>query len=65
MNTHRYRAHSSGMSTPEQRTIAPDPAGCRRMSSTKRSTASMPSLRPNGPQNTTSEVSAWDSSEVT
>ncbi len=50
---------------PEQRTIVPDPAGCRRMSSTNRSTASMPSLRPSGPQKTTSEVSAWDSSEVT
>ena len=65
VKTHWYRAHSSGMSTAEQRTIVPVPAGCRRMSSTNRSTASIPSLRPNGPQKTTSEVRAWESSAVT
>lgn len=65
VKTHWYRAHSSGMSTAEQRTIVPVPAGWRRMSSTNRSTASIPSLRPNGPQKTTSEVSAWESSAVT
>ena len=51
--------------TAEQRTIAPAPAGWRRMSSTNRSTASIPSLRPNGPQKITSEVRAWESSPVT
>ncbi|KOT65601.1 hypothetical protein ADK43_02870 [Streptomyces rimosus subsp. rimosus] len=53
------------MSTAEQRTIVPAPAGWRRSSSTNRSTASIPSLRPSGPWKTTSEVSAWASSVVT
>lgn len=65
VKTHWYRAHSSGMSTAEQRTIVPVPAGWRRMSSTNRSTAAIPSLRPNGPQKTTSEVRAWESRAVT
>lgn len=65
VKTHWYRAHSSGMSTAEQRTIVPVPAGWRRMSSTNRSTAATPSLRPNGPQKTTSEVRAWESRAVT
>lgn len=65
VKTHWYRAHSSGMSTAEQRTIVPVPAGWRRMSSTNRSTAPIPSLRPNGPQKTTSEVRAWESRAVT
>ncbi len=65
VKTHLYRAHSPGMSTAEQRTIVPVPAGWRRMSSTNRSTAAIPSLRPNGPQKTTSEVSAWESRTVT
>ena len=65
VKTHWYRAHSSGMSTAEQRTMVPVPAGWRRMSSTNRSTAAIPSLRPNGPQKTTSEVRAWQSRAVT
>jgi hypothetical protein len=55
VKTHWYRAHSSGVSTAEPRTIVPAPAGWCRMCRTNRSTASIPSLRPSGPQKTTSE----------